>query len=836
MKVRAHRWWTLAAAATSLGLGLQLPAAAEDVSAAQDGPVPAASAPTATTPITPPAAAPTDAAPNSTRLQTVVVTAQKRNEAINSIPMAISSFRGEELQVMGVYDTRDLGKLVPGFSAADSGFDTPTYTMRGVGFADSSFATTSTVGIYNDEVSLAYPIMSKGPNLDLRRVEVLQGPQGTLYGRNSTGGTVNYIANKPGASFTDGADVSYGSFGRVDAEGYVSGPLGDSFKARLAASSTTSEEGWQISNTRPNDSLGKLNKQAARGILDWQARDDVQVRLTLSGWTDKSQPQAPFAVARQAQFKLPLGSQFTNLLQTLTGININNAFLDPTVQNYPLVPNNKNPRIADWNPNPENEYGLHDNFWMASLRPSWDLSDTVNLTGLFSYQQMRADGSSLPQGGMDVEDIDQVLRAYIRTYQGELRLSGKIGQRGDWLIGVNGNYDKHHEVDEGLGSENSLNVLIFGDTAPLDKPLFFQKGAAKSATQVQADSAFADGDLQLLDTLKLTLGLRYSREKQDYSGCTYVLADNDSIIPFPFFTAASFLKGGHSVVPQGQCGSLDANANAGLFVDQLGEHSLSWRSVLSWTPVRDALLYTSYSRGYKAGGFPTVFSVDQQSLSPVVQEKLDAYEVGAKFASADKTLQANLSAYYYNYTNKQLLTYFKDPIFGALQYLQNVPKSLDEGVQLSTTWVPLDQLFLTASGSYIRTKVIEYQGKDNQGDDFDFAGQSFNYTPRLQASLLANYTFAFNRDLNLSPGASFSYSGGTNATLEHDPLFAMNAHRVYDVHLGLTPPDRKWSLTAYGRNLGNEFYRTSVIKLGDSVFAYAGMTRVYGVTFTCDFR
>jgi outer membrane receptor protein involved in Fe transport len=168
--------------------------------------------------------------------------------------------------------------------------------------------------------------------------------------------------------------------------------------------------------------------------------------------------------------------------------------------------------------------------------------------------------------------------------------------------------------------------------------------------------------------------------------------------------------------------------------------------------------------------------------------------------------------------------------------LQNVPKSLDEGVELSTTYVPLDKLFLTASGSYLRTKVIQYEGKNNQGDDFDFAGQSFNYTPRLQASLLANYTFAFNRDLNLSPGAGFSYSGGTNATLEHDPLFAMNAHRVYDVHLGLTPPDRKWSLTAYGRNLGNEFYRTSVIKLGDSVFAYAGMTRVYGVTFTCDFR
>ena len=781
-------------------------------------------------------AAPAAAADDSpTQLETVTVTAQKRSEVLTTVPMAISSYRGEELKAVGVDDTRDLGKLVPGFTAANSGFDTPTYTLRGVGFADSSFATTSTVGVYNDEVSLAYPIMSKGPNLDLRQVEVLQGPQGTLYGRNSTGGTVNYIANKPTGRFADGAEVSYGSFGRVDAEGYISGPLGDSLKGRLAASSTTSQEGWQISATRPGDSLGKLNKQAARGILDWQASDKLQFRLTLSGWTDKSQPEAPFAVATQAQFKLPLGSQFVDILKSLTGLNIDNAFLDPSVRNYPLIPNNNDPRKADWNPHPEYEYGLHDNFWMASLRPSWDITDTINLTGLFSYQQMRADGSSLPQGGMNVEDIDQVLRAFIRTYQGELRLSGKIGEHGDWLFGVNGNYDKHHEVDEGLGSENSLNVFIYGDTGPLEKPLFFQKGAAKSAAQVQAESAFADGGVQLLDSLKLTLGVRYTHEKQDYSGCTFVFADNDSIIPFPFFTAASFLKGGHSVVPQGQCGSLDANANAGLFVDTLSEHNLSWRSVLSWTPVEDSLFYASYSRGYKAGGFPTVFSVDQQSLSPVVQERLDAYEVGAHYAPG-KTLQASFSAFYYDYKNKQLLTYFKDPIFGALQYLQNVPKSLDEGVQLSATWAPVNRLFLTAAGSYIRTKVIEYQGKDTQGNDFDFAGQPFNYTPRLQASLLANYTFALNRDLNLTPGASFTYTGGTNATLEHDPLFELNAHRIYDVRLALSPPERNWSLAAYGRNLGNEFYRNSVVKLGDAVFAYAGMTRVYGVTFTCDFR
>lgn len=774
------------------------------------------------------------AEPDIAQLPEVVVTAQKRGEAINAVPMAISAFNGQELQTYGITDTRDLGKLVPGFTAGDSGFDTPIYTLRGVGFADSSFATTSTVGVYADEVSLAYPIMSKGPNFDLQRVEVLKGPQGTLYGRNSTGGTINYIANTPSPTLAGGGDVSYGSFGRVDTQGYISGPITNSLSARLAAISINSTEGWQTSATRPHDHLGTLNKQAARAILDWNALDDVQLRFTLSGWQDRSEPQAPYAVARQAQFKLPLPSQFTSILQGITGLNINNAFLDPSVANYPLIPNNQNARIADWNPN--GNFGLNDKFWMASLRPYWVINDNLNLTGLFSFQQMRADGSKLPQGGLNVEDIDQVLYGNIRSVSGEIRLEGTVGDKADWLLGINSNRDTHHEVIEGHGAENSLNMIVFGDTAPLNKPLFFEKGAAKSDTQVHSDSVFADGNLQLLDSLKLTLGARYTRERQQYAGCTYVLADNDSIIPFPFFTAASFLKGGNSVVAQGQCGSLDASNNAGLFTDTLSEHNLSYRSVLSWTPSDDTLFYGSYSRGYKSGGFPTIFSVDQASLAPVVQERLDAYELGAKISALNRSLHINASAFYYDYKNKQLLTYFKDEIFGALQYLQNVPKSRDIGAELSVAYVPLERLHLNASASYIRTKVIRYEGKDTQGDDFNFAGQEFNYTPRLQASLLANYTFPLSRDLNLTPGVGYTYTSATNSTLEHDPLFALPAHRLLDAQITLSSQDKIWSLTAFGHNLTDEFYRNSVIKLGDTVFAYAGQPRAYGLTLSVDLR
>lgn len=777
---------------------------------------------------------------SSAQIDAVTVTADRRSGYANTVPASISTYTGDDLRVLGVEDTRELGKIVPGFTFADSGFSVPTYTLRGVGFADSSFTTTSTVGIYNDEVSLAYPIMSKGMNLDLRRVEVVKGPQGTLYGRNATAGAINYVANTPTPYFTNGGEVSYGSYGRVDASGYLSGPIpgfGGDLKGRIAYGIVNSREGWQISQTRPDDRLGKINKQAARALLDWQVADPLTVRFTLSGWLDRSEPQAPFAVALQPQ------NPFFGL-----------AGLDPTVRNYPVNAANDDPRAAEWNP--DRDFRFRDNYWQGSIRPSWDITDDLNLTGIFSYQQVRSDGAVLPQGGLPVDDINDQINAFIRTTSAELRLSGKFGERGDWLLGVNGNYDKQHEVILGLASENSLNILLFGDTPPLNTPIFFEKGGAKSDGTVHSGSVFGDGNFKILDDVKLTLGARYTQEAQDYAGCTFISADNNSLIPFPYFTIASairrglplptandlsslaalqaYLAGLNPNVPQGACGSIDANGRAGLVTGSLNEHNFSYRSVLSWTPDRNTLLYGSYARGYKSGGFPTVFSVDQRSLAPVVQERLDAYEIGAKWTAWRGRFHVDFSTYYYDYKDKQLLTYFKDPIFGALQYLQNVPKSFNNGAELSMTLIPVKQLYLTAIGSYVRTKVVQYQGLTSQGTAFDFAGQPFNYTPRAQATLIGNYTFALNQDLNITPGVSFSYTGGTNATLEHDPIFAMNAHRVWDARLGLSPPNRRWTVTAYAQNLTNEFYRNSVIKLGDSVFAYTGAPQLYGVSLTYD--
>ena len=260
-----------------------------------------------------------------TTAEEVVVTAQKREESINSIPLAVSAFTGDDLKSLGVSDTRDLGNLVPGFTYGDSGYGVPVYSIRGIGFNDPSETASSTVGIYNDEFNLPFPVFSKGGNLDLQRVEILKGPQGTLYGRNTTGGLVNYIANKPTDTLQAGITGSYANFGVIEGEGYASGPLIDGVRARVAYRRTYSAEGWQRSNTRypggPYDTLGRQDKQSGRFILDWKPIEALTTTLTLSGWNDRSEPQAPQAIAITPQN--PIAGPLA---------------LSPVVGGYPLVP------------------------------------------------------------------------------------------------------------------------------------------------------------------------------------------------------------------------------------------------------------------------------------------------------------------------------------------------------------------------------------------------------------------------------------------------------------------------------------------------------------------
>ncbi|MCK9247232.1 MAG: TonB-dependent receptor plug domain-containing protein, partial [Anaerolineaceae bacterium] len=224
------------------------------------------------------------------QLEEIIVTAQKRSQDINDVGMSISAATGQQLANIGVSDVADLVKVTPGLTYTVSQNGTPLFTLRGVGFNDYTPGASPAVSVYVDEVPLAYGAFTKGVTLDLERVEVLKGPQGILFGQNSTGGAINYIAAKPSQDFEAGVKGSYGRFNRVEYEGFLSGGLSDTLSGRVALSGTNSDD-WQRSTTS-NQELGEEQVFRGRAQLLWEPTETATVLLGLNGWTDKSDTQA----------------------------------------------------------------------------------------------------------------------------------------------------------------------------------------------------------------------------------------------------------------------------------------------------------------------------------------------------------------------------------------------------------------------------------------------------------------------------------------------------------------------------------------------------------------
>jgi outer membrane receptor protein involved in Fe transport len=245
------------------------------------------------------------AAPNtSAQVGEVVVTAQRRNESLSRVGETVNAVGASELARQGITSPQDLTKDVPGLQATTSYGGNPVYTLRGVGFSTQNVNATAPVGIYVDEASVPYPYMSNGVLFDLQRVEVLKGPQGTLYGRNATGGLIDFVTAKPTDHFAAGGSAEAGNYSTFNFTGYISGPVNDWLRLRLAGSSDNRFEGWQESVTR-DEHLGKLFRDAVRLTADIGNGGPFSAEVTATYWR-----QTGDTLATQAIYFRPAGSPF----------------------------------------------------------------------------------------------------------------------------------------------------------------------------------------------------------------------------------------------------------------------------------------------------------------------------------------------------------------------------------------------------------------------------------------------------------------------------------------------------------------------------------------------
>lgn len=756
----------------------------------------------------------------SYQLAEIVVTAEKLKQNIQNVGMTVFAITPNQLADRHIATLQSMVASVAGLTYAPSTTDTPIFTLNGVGFNESSLGAYPDVSLYLDQAPLPFPVLASHAIFDLQRIEVMKGPQGTLYGQNSTGGAIDFITAEPTRRFDTGGSVTYGRFNRVGTSGFVSGPITNKLQARFAFT-TRNMDKWQHSYTHRAKN-GSVSYYAARLLLNWEPTSSLRVHFDANGWVDRSEPQA-------MQLILVRPADPTQALPSVLAA-------EETVPFPPL-----DPLVADWSPG-KNSPKSDRRFFQGILRADYKFARNVTLTSLTSYdhydQKQATDGDGTYLVTFDLSTNNGTIRSF---YQ-EVRLANSPTERLRWIIG--GNYQKNTVYEN--------QILNYQDNTTSNPSLLLINSSGVINLQHMRNYAFfANGRYKVLPKVSLSLGARYTSSRDSDYNCGYssgdgrvgelfnLLGDELGTVPF---TPIPIIGG---------CYTLNQYLVPGQpFLSSLTQNNVSWRAALDFHATRGVMLYVSASRGYKAGSYPTLAASTFRQLRPVTQESLTAYQVGMKSTVFNGRAQLNAATFYYNYLDKQERGKELDPIFGILDTLVNVPKSRIYGADVELRSRPLSGLSVDAAITLLKSEIVNYTGVNVLGLSENFSGQPLPFAPQLSGFVDAEYRFQL-RDGYGMPFLGVTVHGESNAdatfgagqiVIPSSPLnrvipgvthpYELNPYALLDVRLGYASASGRWRVTLWGKNVLNKYYWTNVIAASDVGARMLGLPARYGITFS----
>ncbi len=754
----------------------------------------------------------------------IIVTANKRNESLSKVGSSVAAFDTSMLQKRNIVQLDELARAVPSLALSPSTHGTPVFTLRGIGFNADSLGVYPAVSLSLDQAPMPFPVLSGHSLYDLERVEVLKGPQGTLFGQNSTGGAINFVANKPTKELQAGINLDYGRFNEVHTTAFISGPISDTIGIRLAIDAAHRDD-WQYNFTRP-DKNGEQNYVAGRLITDWAPTDHLRFELNLNGSVDRSDPQA---------------------LQIIASLPSNPAAPTAEELNAPLTPHKL--RAANWSntgrpgnafqspsdsPRPRGNRKL----FQAFLRTDLDVTDKIALTSITTYNHLKQN-MSFDLDGSQYELVDNPLdNGRISDFNQELRLSNASasGARFRWTLGANYN---HSEVDE-------LQLITYGDNSLSNAGTnFIHISTVDNRGRINTYAAFANGDYDVNDQITLKAGVRYTKSINKNTMCNSDTTQDQNLSTL--FTILGQLVGGKTVpLASGDCYSLNAqNLPGDLFRYTLSEDNVSWRAGIDFKASSATLLYANVSRGYKAGAFPVITGSTQSVFLPAKQESVTSYEAGVKTRLADNAITLSSAIFYQDYRDKQIQGTVNTALFGLLQRLDNVPKSHIFGVEADVTVRPVAALTFTGSASYLKTKVDKYSGTTVFGAEKDFAGDRLPFAPSWSLVGDIEYRIPTHSGGALFVGGGVNYrtdvdayiggselqipDNGVNRWLNRIP-FRIDGYALVDARIGYDFPGDRLTVSAWGKNVFNTFNVQNVISYNNIITQATGQPATYGLS------
>ena len=756
-------------------------------------------------------------APASSEVETVVVHAQRRSENIQNVPVSVQAFTSKDIQKLGIKSSIDIGQMTPNVDIAlpAGPGNQPIIAIRGIGLNDYDTNNAGPNGIYVDEVYLSAPASQTFQTFDLDQIEVLKGPQGTLYGRNTSGGAINFVTAKPTDQFTADAHFEYSSFNTVHSEAAVGGPLlpGGLLDGRVALV-TNNSDGYMHNDLTGGHENGASN-YAARFALLFKPTDNLKILFNVHGGqvdnrvTEYRHIGDLTPAPAGSPPGTPPGAQ-CSVAQTNAGGCVD-LFGYGTPKGFYEGAYNRNQHLK------VNSLGSY-------LRADYALGG-ITLTSLTSFEHNDKihpeDSDASPNRLLEIN-----FGVKSNTISQEFRAAQTTSQY-NWTVGA---YYLHEDLRQnqplfslldvdnffGAGAGDGVGVVpgpMFGSPAACPgvtcNPIAAFKAFDQSHQVTDAYAVFGQAAYSVTDQLILTLGGRYTGEHRT----------------FHYDGSVQYQEGG--INNFGPIQTL-ANANEGL-----NSSAFNYRAALDYHVTRDILAYGSVASGFKSGDFNGSFlSLDPAQialqLKPVRPETVTAYELGLKTSWFDRRLIADAAVFYNDYRDLQIFVLVPLNNVGV-NVLNNAQQAHTDGVELQLTARPISALTASVQMGYLETRLDRIH-IDPTFNVVPLVGKQLPVSPHFSLSSLIDYKVPLGEGtVDMQFGAN--YKSHQYFDITNDLYTTQSGYWIENARVAYAFPGGRMEVAGFIHNISDQKYYLDAFDLSFVGFiqGIVGTPRTFGL-------
>jgi iron complex outermembrane receptor protein len=758
-------------------------------------------------------------------LEEILVTAQKRTATLQDTPVAVSVVSGELLKQKSLDDIQEMELAVPSLSVTQNQSSSQqTFAIRGLGTSGNNAGLEPSVGVFIDGVYRSRAASAIDDFIAVERVEILRGPQSSVYGKNTPAGVISIVTKKPQREFGADFEQSVGNYSSKITRGSITGPISDTVSYRVSGN-RNSRDGFIDNIQEGRDAVNNRDRYALRGQLLIEPSDELSIRVIAdTSSIEEDCCGAPF------YYNDPGNAATTTALGAT------------------ILPDDIYARKIKFDRAMETDQEQSG----YSVQLDWE-AESYSFTSLTAFRDFE-EVNDIDADFIDIELSGVLQNSFDRqVFTQEFRVQSTGDNKIDWLMGY-----YYYDADQDSGGNNRLGsfarpffdariggiVSVVEGLAGAPTGSFIGSGTGRTSEfnlLTTSHSVFGKLDWHINDKLTASVGTRWTTEDKEIDAqittdAPYSAIDfSDATDPLVQTLAGATPLGALAPV---YAGAVQLFRPVSDFYEKRSEQEPTGEFIISYKYSDDVSLYASGKRGYKAGGFNVGAGSGGADFD---KELADAWEVGAKIRALDNNLQLNVAAF-----SQRLRDFQSNAFNGTTFVLTNAGEIQIDGFEFDALYAPTSNLFLSLAGSYLDheytsyvggPQIVQPAGSPSLPPVQDLSGTPLSGVPDWTLSSSINYVKSFGAVEGFANLAA-RYRGSRNVTSERNPIADQDSYLTANATMGIRDAEGLWTLTLWGKNITDEEYTdglfNSVIQAG-SFNAYPGDPRTYGVTLRLQF-